>query len=931
MKKFFKRLGAVVVSLLLFAQVTYALGLNSNLSIQTFWRFLNNAIEPINTAYDWGSTTRPWDEGHFNSLFTGTIAISSAVSGDLDLNGNSLIWDADADTYSKAATDDQLAHYIGSGGAVTWLYNSVVGATMDVALVDLTQNLHVDGWTEVDATMDVDLLATFNGGVDMNGTKIDLDADADTSITADTNNQIDIEIAGADDFVFTANDFEALAGSSISHADNVLSKFGSGDDYWDTYNSTSTQFEMWSTDIDGIGADGVVFSINDGTDDVNFTGGITSEGFILTDGMISFVAADPITSTSYQIGRSSIVSPDALIMNVPTGRAIQFYVNGSIVTSFDVDRMNLAELGQISSAANSLVTLATTGMTLHRNVADANTNVIIKQDHASSTGAILEVKNDLATTLTIAQDGGLTLAPEAQTSGAPDTFTITGAAHTGITAATEDVGLYFNLAATKTWAAGAGPLASQREIRIAAPTYNGTAGGALTITDAATVYISGAPIQGTNMTLSNTHALWVDAGNVRFDGTLNATGGGALTGTWSDLGIVTTVDVNGGTIDGTSIGLSVASTGGFTALVATSLDLNGALDLDVAALGATITNTADAASSQVMILEGDRVTMVDNDEAYLTFRLSNDGGAQKEFGRFTWVGTDVNAATDEDGRLDFAVVTAGALADELQLDGAALAPSVDAGLTLGTTTLGFSMLHLSSSGATQIDLLAQDQGAGNNTAGRPLLLAAGSAGSLTTGAGGGALFLEGGNAGGSGNNNGANINLTAGTATGSGQAGVVNIHQPGGTPGTDTLGLTHNGTDAVFANLSAGGDFSFVNSSFGAIFTIDTADGKVTMTGPVVENGTTTSLGAGAVGITGRIHEITTTGIGNALTLADGTEGQRITIVYVQEAAGTDTAILTPTSMGNGTTVTFNAVGDMAEAIFTNGKWYIFTEGAIRA
>jgi len=40
---------------------------------------------------------------------------------------------------------------------------------------------------------------------DLNGSKLIIDADADTSITADTDDQIDIEIAGADDFRFTAS------------------------------------------------------------------------------------------------------------------------------------------------------------------------------------------------------------------------------------------------------------------------------------------------------------------------------------------------------------------------------------------------------------------------------------------------------------------------------------------------------------------------------------------------------------------------------------------------------------------------------------------------------------------------------------------------------------------------------------------------------
>ena len=50
---------------------------------------------------------------------------------------------------------------------------------------------------------------------DFNGQEIIIDADADTSITADTDDQIDIHIAGADDFQFTANTFNALDGSTV--------------------------------------------------------------------------------------------------------------------------------------------------------------------------------------------------------------------------------------------------------------------------------------------------------------------------------------------------------------------------------------------------------------------------------------------------------------------------------------------------------------------------------------------------------------------------------------------------------------------------------------------------------------------------------------------------------------------------------------------
>ena len=51
---------------------------------------------------------------------------------------------------------------------------------------------------------------------DLNGEQLILDADADTTITADTDDTIDIRIAGADDFQFTANSFNVLSGSTLT-------------------------------------------------------------------------------------------------------------------------------------------------------------------------------------------------------------------------------------------------------------------------------------------------------------------------------------------------------------------------------------------------------------------------------------------------------------------------------------------------------------------------------------------------------------------------------------------------------------------------------------------------------------------------------------------------------------------------------------------
>lgn len=55
-----------------------------------------------------------------------------------------------------------------------------------------------------------------SGFVDFNTNELRLDDDGNTSIRADTDNQIDIKINAADDFQFTANTFTALSGSTIA-------------------------------------------------------------------------------------------------------------------------------------------------------------------------------------------------------------------------------------------------------------------------------------------------------------------------------------------------------------------------------------------------------------------------------------------------------------------------------------------------------------------------------------------------------------------------------------------------------------------------------------------------------------------------------------------------------------------------------------------
>lgn len=136
---------------------------------------------------------------------------------------------------------------------------------------------------------------------------------------------------------------------------------------------------------------------------------------------------------------------------------------------------------------------------------------------------------------------------------------------------------------------------------------------------------------------------------------------------------------------------------------------------------------------------------------------------------------------------------------------------------------------------------------------------------------------------------------------------------------TDTYLLVGNGS-AVATGVAMSGDATIANT--GAV-TVTGSTGAFSVGTTLTTGSTTTTSGAGAVAITGMIHEVTTTGTGDALTLADGAEGQQLYVVYVAEGAGGDTAVLTPTNLaGANTTITFNDIGDTAHLIFTAGTWF---------
>ena len=116
-------------------------------------------------------------------------------------------------TFTTADDSTALSYTV---GLIDVYYNGVKLAESEYTATNGTSIVLGSG-VEDDDIIEVIAVGShsFTGGGDMDGSKLILDEDGDTSIHADTDDQIDIEIAGADDFRFTANSFNALSGSSV--------------------------------------------------------------------------------------------------------------------------------------------------------------------------------------------------------------------------------------------------------------------------------------------------------------------------------------------------------------------------------------------------------------------------------------------------------------------------------------------------------------------------------------------------------------------------------------------------------------------------------------------------------------------------------------------------------------------------------------------
>jgi len=157
-----------------------------------------------------------------------------------------------------------------------------------------------------------------------------------------------------------------------------------------------------------------------------------------------------------------------------------------------------------------------------------------------------------------------------------------------------------------------GTTASFRHVSIETPRLLAT-NSSVTTTDAATLYIKDAPLASTNQTITNAYALWVDAGNARFDGNIDLEGdidvngaletdaltiAGATIAAIGTTAITTLGTIGTGTWNATAIASAKMATGTSSA--------QGALELATTAEATTGTDTARAVTPAGLKAYADR-------------------------------------------------------------------------------------------------------------------------------------------------------------------------------------------------------------------------------------------------------------------------------------------------------------------------------------
>ena len=212
--------------------------------------------------------------------------------------------------------------YTISSSTITFSSNLATGDSID--FIYLLGNV-LDLGTPSDSTVTTAKLSgnlVTPGTLDVNGQELILDADADTSITADTDDQIDIKVAGADDFQITANTLTALSGSTIK-ADTIAETTGAN-----------------GVAVDGLTIKDGKLNTNDSVVTANITDANVTSAKIAGDAITAAKIADDaiseehldVTAITGHTAETSIADGDTILIHDASASALRKMTKSNFVS-----------------------------------------------------------------------------------------------------------------------------------------------------------------------------------------------------------------------------------------------------------------------------------------------------------------------------------------------------------------------------------------------------------------------------------------------------------------------------------------------------------------------------------------------------------------------------------------------------------------------
>lgn len=240
----------------------------------------------------------------------------------------------------------------------------------------------------------------------------------------------------------------------------------------------------------------------------NAFGGSTSFGKTTAPGQV-IDATGNIAFTGVELGGNGAITAPTYSFSTQTSMGMYYAAANTLrLTSDGASYIEIgAGTGYSSLAAGNLALQRTGGNIV---VADlygggGTIDMRLKSSAGGGTAAIDFYNASGTSDISIgrASAGNLTITQSVLTTGSPTAFTITGGAHTTLTAATEAIDINFNLNRTVQFATGA--LSNQRAINISAPTYAFV--GASTLANSYLIYLDGTSAPGANATFTNHYTM----------------------------------------------------------------------------------------------------------------------------------------------------------------------------------------------------------------------------------------------------------------------------------------------------------------------------------------------------------------------------------------------------------------------------------------